>query len=318
MDPRPGHPCSGAMSAPLLVSHGLSKHLGGKLVVDGVNLECSSGEVVGLLGANGAGKSTTIRMCSGILRPDGGSVLIQGHDVHRNPDQALRHLGVCTQDNTDDSDLSVADNLRIMASYFRPRPHDLSQRVEELLDRFSLRSYAAARPDTLSGGYRRRLAMARALVHRPRLLYLDEPTTGLDPEARVALWELIRELRQEGLGIVLTTHYMDEANRLCDRLVVLSEGRIAAQGTAASILGERVGEHMIVINGQQTAWMVQVANWLQANRLPTPAQVMGDWHIAVDSTHLAAFSLAFGGHDFEVRKPTLDDLFIALALELRP
>jgi len=165
----------------LLDARNLVKHLGGRRVVDGVDLACESSQIVGLLGPNGAGKTTTLRMLYGFLHPDEGRIQVNGVELGRDLVRAKRSIGVCTQDDTFDGDFTVEQNLTIAATYFRPRPTDLARRVGELLDRFELGPYAGQKPETLSGGYRRRLMIARALVHRPRLLFLDEPTTGLDP-----------------------------------------------------------------------------------------------------------------------------------------
>jgi lipooligosaccharide transport system ATP-binding protein len=281
-------------------------------VVDRVDLSCRSGEVLGLLGANGAGKTTTLRMCYGFLRPEAGRIVIEGVDRAADPDQAARRVGVCTQDDTFDTDFTVRDNLLRMSRYFRPRPADIRARVEGLLERFDLARYAAARPDTLSGGYKRRLMIARALVHDPRLLFLDEPTTGLDPQARMAVWELVDGLRREGLGIVLTTHYMDEAERLSDRLLVLREGQVVAQGAPRAVLGDLVGEHVVVLQAQDPA-ADQVCAWVQEQGLSAPSRVLAMWHIALDGPGLARFTGRFAGLRFEVRTPTLDDLFLKLA-----
>src|SRR4029077_17841339 len=166
-----------------------------------------------------------------------------------------------TQDDTFDGDFTVEQNLTIAAGYFRPRPTDLARRVAELLERFDLGTYAREKPETLSGGYPRRLMIARALVHRPRLLFLDEPTTGLDPQARMGVWDLVDGLRAEGLGIVLTTHYMDEAERLSDALTMLARGRVVAYGTAKTVLGDLVGEHVVVLDAAAGA---AVSGWLAA------------------------------------------------------
>ena len=210
----------------LLEARGLVKHLGGRRVVDGVDLDCGAGEVVGLLGPNGAGKTTTLRMLYGFLRADAGEIRIDG-----SPDLARmkRQIGVCTQSDTFDGDFSVRQNLEIAATYFRPPPADVPVRVHELLERFGLTPYADARPETLSGGFRRRLMMARALVHRPRLLFLDEPTTGLDPVSRTAVWEMLRKIKsQRDLTVLITTHYMDEADKLCDRIAIVDHGKLVA------------------------------------------------------------------------------------------
>jgi lipooligosaccharide transport system ATP-binding protein len=299
--------------ATLLEARGLVKALGGRRVVDGVDLECRSGHVLGLLGPNGAGKTTTLRMLYGFLRPDGGSIRFEGDEVADDLHRVKRWIGVCTQDDTFDGDFSVGQNLVMAARYFRPVPAQLDARVGELLDRFGLREYARQRPETLSGGFRRRLMIARALVHRPRLLFLDEPTSGLDPQARVGVWDLIDGLRSEGLGIVLTTHYMDEAERLSDSLTVLAQGRVVAHGTPKSVLGDVLGEHVIVLRAD-AATAAAVGPWLAARGLGAPVSVLGDWHIALRADELAQFALAFPALRYEARVPTLDDLFLKLAV----
>jgi lipooligosaccharide transport system ATP-binding protein len=295
----------------LLDARNLVKHLGGRRVVDGVDLACERSQIVGLLGPNGAGKTTTLRMLYGFLHPDEGRILVDGVELGRDLVRAKRSIGVCTQDDTFDGDFTVEQNLTIAATYFRPRPTDLARRVAELLERFELGPYARQKPETLSGGYRRRLMIARALVHRPRLLFLDEPTTGLDPQARMGVWDLVDGLRAEGLGIILTTHYMDEAERLSDALTVLARGRVVARGTAKGVLGDLVGEHVIVVEVSQGA---AVAAWLTARGRGEPASVLGAWHVPVSGEELAEFARAFPALRYEVRGPTLDDLFMKLSL----
>jgi lipooligosaccharide transport system ATP-binding protein len=295
----------------LLDARNLVKHLGGRRVVDGVDLACERSQIVGLLGPNGAGKTTTLRMLYGFLHPDEGRILVDGVELGRDLVRAKRSIGVCTQDDTFDGDFTVEQNLTIAATYFRPRPTDLGRRVAELLERFDLGPYAGQKPETLSGGYRRRLMIARALVHRPRLLFLDEPTTGLDPQARMGVWDLVDGLRAEGLGIILTTHYMDEAERLSDALTVLAQGRVVARGTAKTVLGDLVGEHVIVVEVSQGA---AVAAWLTARGRGEPASVLGAWHVPVSGEELAEFARAFPTLRYEVRGPTLDDLFMKLSL----
>ncbi len=295
----------------LLDARNLVKHLGGRRVVDGVDLACERSQIVGLLGPNGAGKTTTLRMLYGFLHPDDGRILVDGVELGRDLVRAKRSIGVCTQDDTFDGDFTVEQNLTIAATYFRPRPTDLARRVAELLERFELGPYARQKPETLSGGYRRRLMIARALVHRPRLLFLDEPTTGLDPQARMGVWDLVDGLRAEGLGIILTTHYMDEAERLSDALTVLARGRVVARGTAKTVLGDLVGEHVIVVEVSQGAAVVA---WLTARGRGEPASVLGAWHVPVSGEELAEFARAFPALRYEVRGPTLDDLFMKLSL----
>ena len=231
----------------MLEARALVKHLGGRRVVDGVDLVCLPGQIHGLLGPNGAGKTTTLRMLYGFLHSRRRGDPLRGRGRRGDLAAAKRHIGVCTQDDTFDGEFTVEQNLLIAAEYFRPRPDGLRERVDALLDRFELRPFARQKPETLSGGYRRRLMLARAIVHRPRLLFLDEPTTGLDPQARVAVWQLVDGLRADGLAIVLTTHYMDEAERLSDVLTVLARGRVVAHGTPKAVLGDSVGEHVVVV-----------------------------------------------------------------------
>jgi lipooligosaccharide transport system ATP-binding protein len=292
-----------------LEARGLVKSLGGRRVVDGVDLECRAGEVLGLLGPNGAGKTTSLRMCTGFLRADAGVVRIDGHDLAAAPDAARRVLGVCTQDDTLDGDFPVRAGLVQTGRYYRPRIPDLARRIDDLLRRFGLDAFADHTPEMLSGGFKRRLMIARAVLHAPAVVFLDEPTTGLDPQARFGVWEMIDGLRSSGMAVVLTTHYMDEAERLSDRLVLLQGGRVRASGGARSVLGDVVGEHIVVVPAESGA--ERVRGWL-AERGRRMATVLNTWHIPFDAEGLAAFVAAFPDLRYEVRRPTLDDLFPAL------
>src|SRR5688572_366823 len=301
------------MGEVLLEASGLVKSLGGKRVVDGIGITCRAGEVIGLLGPNGAGKTTTLRMCYGFLRPDAGNISIAGFDLAADGDPARRALGVCTQDDTFDSEFTVRGNLVQTGRYYRPRQADILERTDRLIEQFGLSPYANQKPETLSGGFKRRLMIARAVVHQPRVVFLDEPTTGLDPQARVAVWELINSLRAEGLAIVLTTHYMEEAERLSDRLLVLQAGRVRASGLPQAVLGDVVGEHVLVLPARENGTAAAL-EWFKA-RGRKPAPVLEDWHVALDAQGLAAFVAAYPEARYEVRPPTLDDLFLALAAE---
>jgi lipooligosaccharide transport system ATP-binding protein len=177
-----------------------------------------------------------------------------------------------------------------------------------------LLEYADSKPDTLSGGYKRRLMIARAVVHNPKVVFLDEPTTGLDPQARRAVWELVSKLRTAGMAVVLTTHYMDEAERLSDRLVLLQAGKVRATGTTRELLGALVGEHVVILSPQETTEMAEILAWLKSRGI-THSTVLEEWHVALDAPGLGAFVAAFPALRYEVRPPTLDDLFLALEKE---
>ena len=293
---------------PLLSASGLTKAYGGRRAVDELSLVCTARSVLGLLGPNGAGKTTTLRLLYGFIKPDAGTIEYAGDDFSLHRGRLKRTIGVCTQDDTLDYDFSVAQNLHVYAGYFRPHVDNLSDRVEELLDRFDLSDQRDASPRTLSGGFKRRLLIARSIVHRPRVLFLDEPTTGLDPKARVAVWELVDQLRAEGMGIILTTHYMDEAERLSDQLLVISHGRALARGTPASVLGDLLGEHIVVLREEQ----VEPIRWLEASVAGKPLRVLGEIQFSLGSLDLSRFSEAFPETRFVVRQPNLDDLFLAL------
>ena len=292
----------------LLEARGLVKSLGGRRVVDGVDLVCRAGEVLGLLGPNGAGKTTTLRMLYGFLRPDAGTIRIEGSD---DLARVKRDIGVCTQNDTFDGDFTVEQNLRIFATYFRPLPDDIETRVRQLLDRFGLTPYADTRPETLSGGFRRRLMMARALVHRPRLLFLDEPTTGLDPQARHLLWEKLRALLRQGKTILLTTHFMDEAERLCDRIKIIDHGATLAEGPPRALIAEHIEPEVVEVYGDG------VQAWLDADgrRLADRAELHGETafcYVRDPAPVIESLRAAAGGLRFLHRRANLEDVFLKL------
>jgi len=300
------------MTTAILEADGLTKSYGGRVVVDHLSLRCRRGSVLGLLGPNGAGKTTTLRMLYGFVPPDQGTIRYDGRDFAEHRSQSKRTIGVCTQEDSLDYDFTVAQNLFIYASYFRPRVDDLERRVDELLERFELKPYAHASPHVLSGGFVRRLLIARSIVHSPRVLFLDEPTTGLDPSARLDAWELIDGMRADGIAIVLTTHYMDEAERLSDELLVINEGRDVAHGVPNEVIGELLGDHVVVVPRHEPA-RDQIESWLKHRGAEQVAKVLGELRIPVGKEDLAALSTEFEGASWQVRPPNLDDLFIALA-----
>jgi lipooligosaccharide transport system ATP-binding protein len=219
----------------------LTKRFGGHVAVDAIDLDVESGEFFGVLGPNGAGKSTTMRMLSCISFPTSGLLRVLGADPRKDETRIRSRLGVVPQANTLDRDLTVRENVVTYARYFgigRARARELAM---DMLASFQLEDRSDSRVEALSGGMQRRLAIARALVSEPEVMFLDEPTTGLDPQARQLLWERLRRLKQNGTTVVLTTHYMDEAEQLCDRLVVMDHGRIVAEGTPQALLKEHAG-----------------------------------------------------------------------------
>ncbi|HEX2233056.1 MAG TPA: ABC transporter ATP-binding protein [Thermoleophilaceae bacterium] len=224
-----------------VIAQGLRKRYDGLVAVDGIDFQVRPGECFGFLGPNGAGKTTTMKMIYGLASVDGGELEVLGLDVQRRRREVKARIGVVPQEQNLDRELSVRENLTIQALY-----HGLPAdgRIDELLDFTLLTARADGRPAELSGGMKRRLLIARALVNRPELVVLDEPTTGLDPQARLAVWGLLDRLRGEGVTLLVTTHYMEEAERICDRLVIMDEGRIVACGSPAE-LRERYGEHSL-------------------------------------------------------------------------
>ena len=215
---------------------GISKRFGALLAVDNVSFMVPGGEIFGLLGPNGAGKSTLIRMLTTLVPPTSGTAVVAGHDIIRDPTAVRCSIGVIPQNMTSDPELTCAENLGIHARLYGITGERRRQRTAELLEAVGLADRAGALAATLSGGMRRRLEIARGLVHDPQILFLDEPTTGLDPASRISVWEMITHLRaQQGRTLFLTTHYMDEADRLCDRVAIVDRGRIVALDTPVAL-----------------------------------------------------------------------------------
>ncbi len=220
----------------MIVAQGLVKRYGAFAAVDGISFEVAPGESFGLLGPNGAGKSTTMRMVGAVSSRSGGELKILGLDPDRHGPDIRSQLGVVPQADNLDTELRVRENLLVYGRYFGLPRRVVAERADELLSFAQLEDRAAAKVDALSGGMKRRLTIARALINDPRILLLDEPTTGLDPQARHILWDRLFRLKEQGKTLVLTTHYMDEAEQLCDRIVVVDKGSIMAEGTPAELI----------------------------------------------------------------------------------
>ncbi|MGW2936232.1 ATP-binding cassette domain-containing protein [Streptomyces sp. NPDC055722] len=230
--------------APAVEARQLIKTYSGDVTaLSGMDITVEPGTVFGLLGPNGAGKSTTVKILTTLARPDSGSATVAGHDVLRHPDRVRRAIGVVAQNSGADPVATGRENLQLQGRLYGLKGRAVNARVDELLERFTLTDAAGRQVKGYSGGMRRRLDVALGLVHRPEVLFLDEPTTGLDPEARTAMWEEIARLAgEEGLTILLTTHYLEEADRLAERIAIVDRGRVVVEGTPDSLKGELRGD----------------------------------------------------------------------------
>ncbi len=287
--------------------------------VTDLNLEIHAGEIFGLLGPNGAGKSTTAGMLTTRVRPTSGRAVVGGIDVWRHPSHAKRVIGVVPQSNTLDRAMTVWENLYFHGRFFGMNRRTARSESDALLQRFRLSERADAPVMALSGGMAQRLMAARAVMHRPAVLFLDEPTAGLDPQSRIALWEILRELHVEGQTIILTTHYMEEADDLCDRLAIIDQGRILSLDTPAG-LKRSVGSETVVTvtaNGD----LDDLGRTLMA-RVPGAVKtevVAGKLLLGVDATEgvlpsvvTNAEQTGFTITDLSIDEPTLEDVFIQL------
>jgi len=302
-------------NAPLFRVNQLRKRYGDTTVVDDLSFEIAPGECLGVIGPNGAGKTTTIRMCLGLTAPDAGEIIYTGSggDLHM-PRDALAikaQLGVVTQFDTLDPDFSCAENLMVYGRYFGFRRAEIAPRVPELLAFAALTNKADAKPGELSGGMKRRLSLARALVNDPKLLLLDEPTTGLDPQARHLMWERLQVLLQRGKSILLTTHFMDEAERLCSRLLVLDHGRKIAEGKPRDLIAEHLEPDVVEVYGHGA---VPLAEAPELKALAARIEVSGEtvFFYTQDARRLLDVLTQRGGLRTFHRPANLEDLFLKL------
>jgi lipooligosaccharide transport system ATP-binding protein len=238
------------MAEPLFSVRNLHKRYGDNTVVNDLSFDIAAGECLGVIGPNGAGKTTTIRMCLGQTAPDGGEIHAMGMQMPRDARAIKARLGVVSQMDTLDPDFNLEENILVYGRYFGMRAADIWARVPKLLEFASLTHKAKSKPGELSGGMKRRLSLARALVNDPDLLMLDEPTTGLDPQARHLMWERLQVLLQQGKSILLTTHFMDEAERLCSRLLVIDHGKKIAEGRPRDLIREHLEPDVVEVFGQ--------------------------------------------------------------------
>ncbi len=248
----------------IVQAENLLKKFGDFVAVNRISFQVATGECFGILGPNGAGKTTTIRMVYGFSPMSGGSLKVFGLDISRDWRQIKSRIGVCQQENSLDPDLTVLQNLEVFARYFDMPKKEARKKAMELLDFIALNHRLNAPVTELSGGMMRRLVLARSLINNPDLLILDEPTTGLDPQSRHQMWDKLEELREKGISILLTTHYMEEASRLCDRLIIIDHGLILVEGKPEELIRQHVGGNVIEIAGPTN----ELRSFIQSRQLP--------------------------------------------------
>ena len=303
-----------------IVVEGLVKRFGETTALAGVDLTVAEGTVLGLLGPNGAGKTTVVRILTTLLRPDGGRAEVAGVDVLRNPDAVRSSIGLTGQYAAVDEYLTGFENLEMVGRLYRLSKRDARTRADELLDRFDLAEAAGRPAKTYSGGMRRRLDIAASLIARPRVLVLDEPTTGLDPRSRLGMWEFIADLADGGTTILLTTQYLEEADRLADRMVVIDRGRVIARGTADELKAQVGGQRLELTLADAAQLQVAVERLRTlaldephvdetARRLSLPVSgginVLAEAIRRLEGTPAEVLDLA-------LRRPDLDDVFLTL------
>jgi lipooligosaccharide transport system ATP-binding protein len=290
-----------------LSARALRKSYEGNEVVSGVDLAVEPGECFGLLGPNGAGKTTTLKLCLGLIEPDAGAIELLGEPVPRRAREARAGVGVVPQFDNLDPDFTVAENLVVYGRYFRIAEDRIQQRIPALLEFAGLAGRSDAKITTLSGGMKRRLTLARALVNEPQLLFLDEPTTGLDPQARHLIWERLRSLTQEGKTLVLTTHFMEEAERLCHRLAIMDRGRIIAQGSPRALIAEHIEPHVLEVHGPgYEQWMAR------AKTLAPRVERVGDTVYCYGQEVEPLLKTISGDLSYLHRPASLEDVFFKL------
>ena len=298
------------MTEPQLRCAQLTKRFGNTTVVDDLSFELHAGECLGVIGPNGAGKTTTFRMCLGLSTADSGSISVFGMPMPEETLAIKSRLGVVSQFDSLDPDFTCSENLMVYGRYFGMSSADIRARIPSLLTFAALNHKADAKPGELSGGMKRRLSLARALINDPQLLLLDEPTTGLDPQARHLMWERLQQLLQQGKSILLTTHFMDEAERLCDRLLVLDHGRKIAEGKPRDLITEHLEPDVVEVFGGNPQEIASSAARNHAKRV----EVSGDtvfFYTDTATPLLQALGTTPGLRTLH-RPANLEDLFLKL------
>jgi lipooligosaccharide transport system ATP-binding protein len=296
-------------AAPLAAS-GLRKSYGEREVVCGLDLALRPGECFGLLGPNGAGKTTTLRLCLGLTDPDSGSIAVLGQPVPAQAREARQRIGVVPQFDNLDPDFTIRENLLIFGRYFDIPDATLRARIPDLLEFAGLASRADARIQTLSGGMKRRLTLARALVNDPELVFLDEPTTGLDPQARHVIWDRLRNLLKQGKTLLLTTHFMEEAERLCGRVAIMDHGRIIAEGEPQALIAQHVEPHVVEVYGEAAPDWAELRGRALAERCESTGETL--FCYARDPAALVADLDEREDLRYLHRRASLEDVFLKL------
>ncbi|KAF0245230.1 MAG: ABC-type multidrug transport system ATPase [Planctomycetota bacterium] len=292
-----------------IVAQALTKHYKDTVAVNAISFEVREGECFGFLGPNGAGKTTTMKMTYGFSPVTSGRLEVFGLDVLTRSREVRAQTGVCPQEDNLDPDFTVRKNLIVYCRYFGIDPVEAAKRADELLDFVALREKAGGPVMALSGGMKRRLVLARALLNKPKLLILDEPTTGLDPQARHVLWDKIRELRRKGVTILLTTHYMEEAAQLCDRLVIMDKAKILVKGSPAELTAKHARPTVVEVWNPPAA----AEAWIKARNMP--CERFGDrLYVYPDAGEALQRELVtkFNADQVIVRRGTLEDVFLRL------
>jgi lipooligosaccharide transport system ATP-binding protein len=286
---------------------GLRKSYGATEVVSGLDLSVEPGECFGLLGPNGAGKTTTLKLCLGLIEPDAGAIELLGEPVPGRARQARARVGVVPQFDNLDPDFTVEENLLVFGRYFGFSKAEIQPRIASLLEFAGLTGREDSKIMALSGGMKRRLTLARALVNDPQLIFMDEPTTGLDPQARHLIWERLRRLTQEGKTLVLTTHFMEEAERLCHRLAIMDRGRVITQGTPRALIAEHIEPQVLEVHGPgYEAWMER------ARDLAPRVERVGDTVYCYGDDIEPALKTISGELSYLHRPASLEDVFLKL------
>jgi lipooligosaccharide transport system ATP-binding protein len=318
VEPSPAAPATPTAASdgdrPLISARGLTKRFGGYVAVDGVDFDVQRGEVFGFLGPNGAGKTTTMRMIACVSPVTGGDLSVLGSDPRHDGTAIRARLGVVPQEDNLDTELTVWDNLLIYGRYFGLPVPVIRERAAELLRFARLDDRRDSRVDPLSGGMKRRLIIARALINRPDLLLLDEPTTGLDPQARHLLWERLYRLKRDGVTQVITTHYMDEAEQLCDRLVIMDDGAIVAEGSPRSLIERYCTREVVELRYaspelQDAAQLRLGASGEKVEALPDRLLVYSD-EADASIRHLATLDASH--ESVLARRSSLEDVFLQI------